>query len=56
MQLSKLKRSRKIDTIKKHLNLIWPKKTISLEHRAGKHKVFKRPIDLTGINKVPKAG
>ena len=53
MQLSKLKRPRKQDIIKKSTtNLIWPKRPLTLEHRAGK---IKRP-DFTGFNKVPIVG
>ena len=45
MQLSKLKRPRKKDTMKKAQQTLYDqKKTFTLEHRAGK-KVLKRPID-----------
>ena len=37
-------------------NLIWPKRPWTLELKRRKNKVSKRPIDLTGSNKVPIVG
>ena len=56
IQLSKLKRPRKRDTIKKHYKSYMTKTTICPGTRGRKNKVLKRPIDLTGINKVPIVG
>ena len=58
IQLSKLKQPRKKDTVKKkkHYKPYMAKKVIYPGTQGRKNKVLKRPIDLTGINKVPMVG
>ena len=49
-------RKKKRDTIKRHYKPYMVKKTIYPGTRGRKSKVLKKPIDLTGINKVPIVG
>ena len=52
IQLRKLKRPRKKDTIKKHYKFHMDKKTIYPGKQERKIKVLKSPIAMTGIQKV----
>ena len=57
IQLSKLKQpEKKISYKKKYYKPYMAKKTIDPGSQGRKYKVLKRPIDLTGINKVPIVG
>ena len=53
IQLSKLKRPRKKEKYEKAQQTLYGLKTIHPGTQGGKNKALKRPIDLTGIIKVP---